>query len=266
MLEALRVDDHALVRLADCADPETRRVDYLAAQELCRDGQLVCPACALFGAKGEIYPRRDTGPGHWAHHPRGDKGCPRYTEPMSVAHYLAQLHIQQTLRTRYPQANVELETRLGPGQSAGRGDITVQLADGRQLCIEVQRSKMSPGHVQQRIQNREAAGWAIDWVFIIEAEDLDWSKPLAADSMLRTALERRGYIYLLEDPYAPDPSCALPSIATSIDSFRACTAGRSRRFQSHSPTSSRSSVLSASFTSRPPACATPNSSQRSSVG
>ena len=205
MLEALRVDDYALVRLADCADPETRRVDYLAAQELCRNGQLVCPACALFGAKGEIYPRRDTGPGHWAHHPRGDKGCPRHTEPMSVAHYLAQLHIQQTLRTRYPQANVQLETRLGPGQTAGRGDITVQLADGRQLCIEVQRSKMSPGHVQERIQNREAAGWAIDWVFIIEADDLHWSKPLVADSMLRTALERRGYIYLLEDPYAPDP-------------------------------------------------------------
>jgi hypothetical protein len=204
MLEALRVDDHMLVRLGDHAHPENGLVDYFGAKQMCKDGQLVCPACALFGAKGEIYPRRDKRCGHWVHRPLVDKGCPRHTEPMSVAHYLAQLHIQQTLRTRYPQANVELETRLGSDVAAGRGDVTVQLADAR-VCIEVQRSSMSAGGVQGRIQNRWAAGWAIDWVFILEVDDPDWSKPVALDSKLLTALERRGYIYVLEDPYAPDP-------------------------------------------------------------
>ena len=56
MREALRVDDHVLVCLEDYAHPGTRLVDYSEAQRMCTDGQLVCPACALFGAKGESTP------------------------------------------------------------------------------------------------------------------------------------------------------------------------------------------------------------------
>jgi len=126
---------------------------------------------------------------------------------MSIEHYLARLHIQETIRKRYPppQGEVTLETHLGSGDTAGRADVAVQLADGPRLCIEVQRSSMSAHHLQTRNQKRQDAGWAIDWVFVLERDHIDWSTPISIDGKLETALELRGYIYVLDDPHARDP-------------------------------------------------------------
>jgi hypothetical protein len=63
---------------------------------------------------------------------------------------------------------------------------------------------MSAADVQGRGAQRKDAGWALDWVFIIDGHD-DWSEPLTINSTLRTALEQRSYIYVLEDPLAEEP-------------------------------------------------------------
>ncbi|HEY5260855.1 MAG TPA: hypothetical protein VIJ33_01955 [Solirubrobacteraceae bacterium] len=141
---------------------------------------------------------------------------------MSSEHLRAQERVFALLSQAHERADVELEAVLDGGAAGpGRADVLVTPNDGSQgLCLEIQRSTMSAAGLVEREQQRAAAGYGLEWIFLFPSGRI-WEKPHAkVPRYVKEVLDRRGYALALEDPLADDPRIrvfAHRSLAGSIE-------------------------------------------------
>jgi hypothetical protein len=141
---------------------------------------------------------------------------------MSSEHLRAQERVFTLLRQAHQRADVELEAVLdGAAAGPGRADVLVTPNDGSQgLCLEIQRSTMSAAGLVEREQQRAAAGYGLEWIFLFPSGHI-WEKPHAkVPRYVKEVLDRRGYALALEDRLADDPRIrvfAHRSLAGSIE-------------------------------------------------
>jgi len=195
--------------------------DMRAARDACRQRDLVCPDCS-----GEITATSASTRtrAHFKHlaGAAADADCPGAAR-MSVKHLAAQENIARELQRRHPDAIVCLEAVHGAVRSgrAGRSDILLTPRTGAPLCVEVQASTIPVADLQERADKRTAEGYVVEWIFIIDGQS--WTDPLDPPAMLDAVLERRGYVYLLEDPMDEQPQLRVavaPWISSQIPDLR----------------------------------------------
>jgi hypothetical protein len=190
---------------------EDTGMDMAIAKAACDARQLVCPDCDATLTPRRGVDRRGDGVttkpmrrSHFTHHVGAaldDASCPGAAR-MTAEHLLAQERIARVLDDRHPGGVVrQEEVSVASDGRAGRADVALTLPGGDRLCVEVQLSSLAVADLQLRTAHRESAGYAVEWVFIQQVSGSSFQP----SELLREFLERRGYIYLLPQPRAPEP-------------------------------------------------------------
>lgn len=136
------------------------------------------------------------------------QACAHPGAGMSKEHLFAQRSMRKLLQDAHgDDAVVSLESNLVAETGKGRADIAVTSSDGSvRLCIEIQRSSMATLGVLTRQQQRRAAGYELEWVFIFPASAGGWWKAgcIQPRRYIKEVINERGYALALVDPLVED--------------------------------------------------------------